>query len=139
MKTIITKIVLLLTIFSFFWLNLVWNTYSVIKVTVTEKIPGVKCDPDPAWYVWIYVCKVKPGFGTIVDMMGAIIKYFTFIAVLWGVLFIVYNGIMYSMGWMEWSLKDDAKKRIIQTLIWLLVLFLSWVILNLVAPWIYVA
>jgi hypothetical protein len=65
------------------------------------------------------------------------IKYFTFIAGIGGVLFLVVNGIMYSMGWMDAWMKDEAKKRIWKTLSGLIVLLLSWVILNLVAPWIY--
>lgn len=139
MKKTITKILLLLTIFSLFWLNFLSNTHAAdkIKVTVTEKIPWAWCweiKPDKT-----YDCEIEPWFWTVVSMMGSIIKYFTFIAALWGVLFIVYNGIMYSMGWMEVSLKDEAKKKIIKTLIWLMVLFLAWVILNLVAPWVYVA
>lgn len=106
-----------------------------IKVTVTEKIPGAWCE----WPEWgPYTCNVEAWFWTVTSMMWAIIKYATFLAALSGVLFIVYNWIMYSMGWIEQSLKDNAKKRIVQTLIWLAVLFLSWVILNLVAPWVYV-
>jgi hypothetical protein len=147
MKKIITKILLLLTTFSYLWISIVSNTYAAdaepIIVTVTEDIPGAECDEKKVEKDWktttTYDCKIKPWFGTIVAMMGKIIKYFTFIAALWGVLFIVYNWIMMSMGWMDQSLHDEAKKRIIQTLIWLLVLFLSWVILNVVAPWVYVA
>jgi len=69
--------------------------------------------------------------------MGGIIKYFTYIAALACVLFIVINGILYSMSGMDAGLKDGAKKRIIQTLLGLVVLMLAGVILNAVAPWIY--
>jgi hypothetical protein len=41
------------------------------------------------------------------------------------------------MWWAEASLKDDAKKRITATLIWLVLLFMSWLILHIIAPWIY--
>ena len=69
--------------------------------------------------------------------MWGIIKWFTYIAAIGAVLFIVINGIMYSMSGIDQSMKDEAKKRITKTLLWLVVLLLSWVILNLVAPWIY--
>jgi len=138
------KILILISIILIFWLNFTWITYAEdcaevdgwIKVTVTEKIPWACC-----WVwtnTWTYDCTIEPGFWTVTKMMWSLIKYFTFIASLGGVLFIVFNGIMYSMGWIEQTLKDNAKKRIVQTLIWLTVLLLSWVILNLVAPWIYV-
>ena len=139
--------IILISGISFSWiLNIVnaesWNT---IIVNVTEKIPGANCVPaEDVWpvqenYVWTYNCTVEPWFGTVTAMMWAMVKYFTFIAWLLWVLFIVFNGIMYSMGWIEQSLKDNAKKKIVQTLIWLTLLLLSWVILNLVAPWIYTA
>ncbi|MDD3145196.1 MAG: hypothetical protein PHV23_03725 [Candidatus Gracilibacteria bacterium] len=119
-----------------------------VKVRVTEKIPGVTCkevtdkngdiikaeDGAPA----LYDCEVEKGATQIVKMLGNIIKYFTYIASLVGVLFIVYNGILYSMGGADPSLKDDAKKRIIGTLIGLILLLLSGPILKLIAPWIFV-
>ena len=85
----------------------------------------------------MYECTVKKWFKSVIIMMWKVIKYFTYIASLWGVLFIIVNGIMYSMWWAEPSLKDEAKKRIVWTLVWLVLLFLSWVILNMIAPWIY--
>jgi len=144
------KILLTLSTILILWLSFTWivnaeNTSTDkaegITVTVTEKIPGAKCKPEKtdSSYTWTYDCTVEPGFWTVTNIMGSLIKYFTFIALLWWVLFIVYNGIMYSMGWVEQTLKDNAKKRIVETLIWLTVLLLSWVILNLIAPWIYVA
>lgn len=137
------KILLLLLIILISGLCFTWISYAElwdIKVTVTEKIPGAWCEPKDAdsSYTWTYICTIKSWFWTVTSMMWAMIKYFSFIAWLVWVLFIVYNGIMYSMGWIEQSLKDNAKKKIIQTLIWLILLFLSWVILNLVAPWVYI-
>ena len=140
MKKIIIKILLILTIFTSFWLDIMWNTKAAswIIVEVTEYIPGTWCNPKPsASYTWTYICTVEPWFESVVGMMWEVIIQFTFLVSLAWVLFIVYNGIMYSMGWMEQSLKDDAKKRIIQTIIWLIVLFLSWAILYIVAPWVY--
>jgi hypothetical protein len=145
MKSILIKILLVLSILSLFWANFIWNTYaeeestdSGIKVKVTEKIPGANCteisvDGKITWYE----CNVAKGFSSVTTMMWNIIKYFTYIAALSWVLFIVINGILYSMWGIEQSLKDESKKRIIWTLIWLILLMLSWVILNIIAPWIY--
>lgn len=106
---------------------------NAVSVEVTEAIPWANC--SGGWGE--YTCNVGTWFSTISQMMGGIIKYFTFIAALGWVLFIVINGILYSMSWMDQSLKDGAKKRIIQTLLGLLLLMLSGVILNAIAPWVY--
>ena len=119
------------------------NTGTWIVVTVTEKIPWAWCwkhkhrDIDKKAGTKYYECTVQKGFWQITLMLGNMIKYFTFLAGLWGVLFIVINGILYSMGGIDSGWKDEAKKRITKTLLWLAVLLLSWVILNAVAPWIY--
>lgn len=120
---------------------------STVKVRVTEKVPGVECSPvtnkewkiikDENWAPAMYDCKVEKWATQIVKMLGNIIKYFTYIALLGWVLFIVYNGILYSMWWADPSFKDDAKKRITATLIWLILLLLSGPILQIIAPWIY--
>jgi hypothetical protein len=151
MKNIIIKILLVLSILSFSGLNGIWSTYAAtwITVTVTEKIPGAWCDKINAewnidknykpkkWETQMYECTVEKWFWSVIKMMWNIIKYFTYIASLGAVLFIVVNGILYSMWWAEPSLKDEAKKRITATLIWLVLLFLSWIVLNMIAPWIY--
>ncbi len=82
-------------------------------------------------------CTIKSWTSAIMNLMWWIIKYATFLVWLLAVLFIVINWIMYSMGWMDQSLKDESKKRIIKTLVWIIVLLMSWVILNFIAPWIY--
>lgn len=151
MKKIITKLLLIFFLLWIVGINFIDNTFAekdVITVKTTEKIPGADCKEIP-WIntseVWPIIpwpstweCKIKPWFGSVMKMMWAIIKYFTFIAGLWGVLFIVINGIMYSMGGMDQGMKDESKKRITKTLVWLILLFLSWAILNMIAPWIYV-
>lgn len=145
MKTKLLKILLLVISFTIFNISSISSTFAAeesqwIKVTVTEKIPGANCTPkdkDKNWVVLNYECNVAKWFTSVTEMMWNIIKYFTYIAALWWVLFIIINGILYSMWWAEPSMKDDAKKRITATLVWLVVLFLSWVILNLIAPWIY--
>ena len=65
------------------------------------------------------------------------IKYFTYIASLAAVLFIVINGLLYSMAGINDGLKTGAKERIMKTLIGLIILLLSGVILNAIAPWVY--
>ena len=142
MKKIIIKILIISVIFLNIWF--ISNAYAEettwITVTVTEKIPGAWCTEiknDKGKITW-YTCTVEKWFWSVVTMMWGIIKYFTFIAWLFGVLFIIVNGIMYSMWWIDASMKDEAKKRITGTIIWLILLLLSWVILNMIAPWIYV-
>ena len=151
MKNKLIKITILFYLLSWFNINLISSTYAAdssawIIITVTEKIPGASCSTiDSKWNPWVakegeaqmYNCSVAKWFTSVTVMLWKIIKYFTYIAALWWVLFIIINGILYSMWWIEESMKSEAKKRITATLIWLLVLFLSWVILNLIAPWIY--
>jgi hypothetical protein len=156
MKNILIKIILLLSISIFIWLNYISNTYAEdswkVTVIVTEQIPWAWCEEVKSdwktkgwltkkevedWETQMYKCEIKKGFWSVIEMMWRIIKYFTFIASLWAVLFIILNGILYSMWGAEPSMKDDAKKRIMWTLIWLVLLLLSWVILNIIAPWIY--
>ena len=84
-----------------------------------------------------YFCNVPRWVNWFEIVMAWFIKYITFIASLAWVLFIVVNWIMYSMWWADDSLKTESKKRIIQTLIWLILLLMSWVILHIVAPWVY--
>jgi len=138
------KIILLsILIISTFWIS---NTYAddkAISVQVTEKMPWMtSCTPDTlsatelaAWET--YTCIIEPGFWSVQLMLSGMIKYFTFIAGIAWVLFLVINWVMYSMWWMDPGMKDEAKKRISKTLVGLMVLFCSWIILNLVAPWIY--
>lgn len=131
MKKLIVISAILLS--SFFLTEYVWAAY--VEVQVTEPVPWANCwaaDSD-----WVHTCQVQAGFGTVMELFGGIIKYFTLIAALWSVLFIVINGILYSMAGINDGLKTWAKDRIVKTLIWLILLLLSWVILNAIAPWIY--
>ena len=160
MKNILIKIVLIISVSLFILLNYISNTYAAdenkdsgkVTVVVTEAIPWAWCkavqsdwktpwfiskEELKAWKTQMYKCEIEKWFTSVIKMMWNIIKYFTFIASLWAVLFIILNGILYSMWGAEPSMKDDAKKRIIWTLIWLVLLLLSWVILNIIAPWIY--
>lgn len=131
MKKILLLVVIVLS--SFFLIQQVWAAY--IEVQVTERVPGANCgaaDSDG-----VYTCQVQSGFWSVMELFWGIIKYFTLIAALWSVLFIVINGILYSMAGINDSLKTWAKDRIVKTLLWLILLLLSWVILNAIAPWIY--
>lgn len=138
MKKIIISLLIIIWIwlFSNTFANENWHT----KVRTTEKVPWVTCDPVPNWeeYPNLYDCKVPKWAHWVISMLWDMIKYLTFIALLSWVMFIVYNGILYSMWWADQSLKDESKKRITATLIWLILLLLSWPILKLIAPWIYV-
>ena len=139
MKKILGFIALSFIILSFwFTINTAYaNTWSGITVVTTAEIPGAKCIEQTWDKKWTWECTVQKGFWQITLMLGNMIKYFTFIAGLWGVLFIVINGILYSMGGIDSGWKDEAKKRIVKTLTGLAILLLSWVILNAIAPWIY--
>lgn len=146
MKNFLIKILLVLSTLILSGIYTIWNTYATegswswITVIVTEKIPGANCvaiTANTSIETWMYKCTVEKWFWSVIKMMWNVIKYFTYIASLGWVLFIVINWILYSMWWADPSLKDDAKKRITATLIWLVLLFLSWVILNMIAPWIY--
>ncbi len=112
------------------------NTAGVIKVPTTEKVPGAQCSKDgDGWYI----CHVGTGFSSVTRLVWEMVKYFTYLTALAAVLFIVINGILYSMAGINEWLKNTAKDRIIKTLIGLVILLLVWVILNAIAPWIYVA
>jgi len=137
-------IIILILIISFSFQASYVNAWDTVTIRTTEKVPWVNCQPVPKkdWMPWevypnLYDCEVEKWVWQIVSMLWQIIKYFTYIALLSWVLFIVYNWILYSMWWADQSLKDDSKKRIIWTLIWLILLLLSWPILQLIAPWIY--
>lgn len=142
MKKILLLLCFLFSLFTFSYVQAEEN--GTVKVKTSEKIPGLDCTVWEKRDLWdgngtqqYYECRVQKGAGNITGMLWAIIKYFTFLAGIGAVLFIVVNGIMYSMGGIEVSMKDEAKKRIIASLIWLALLMLSWVFLNMVAPWVY--
>ncbi|MDQ7008676.1 MAG: hypothetical protein Q9M94_00090 [Candidatus Gracilibacteria bacterium] len=136
MKIIITKILIILSIFGLF--GTIQNTYAEAQnvVEVTESIPGANCVFDGEKN--LYVCTTERGFGAIMVVMGEILKYFTFLAGLFSVLALVVGGIMYSMGGANDSLKSTAKEYIQKSLMGLVLLLLSGTILYMIAPWVYV-
>ena len=140
-KRILTLLVILIVTF---WIN---NTFAIDTVEV--RVP-VDLTPILWWDVfWLangcslvtesgdYVCNIPKWISWFQFVMSWLIKYLTFIAWIGAVLFIVVNWILYSMSWMDDSLKADAKKRIVKTLIWLSLLLLSWLLLHVIAPWVY--
>lgn len=152
------KILIILTLLFTWFSNVSYVNANWVDVIVTEKIPWANCTIIQ-WTGWnfdtwkdanwkqnheydfekptLYKCKVEKWWKSVIKMLWWIIKYFTFIVSLVWVLFIVINGILYSMSWLDEWLKKEAKERITLTLTWLLILLLSWAILQLIAPWIY--
>ena len=130
---IITRIYLFLSIIALTFIPVFWAWSA--SVTVTTPVPWVSC-----WTAndkWEVECMVPTGFAGVQGIFATMIKYFTYIAILWSVLFIIINGIMYSMAGLNDGLKATAKDRITKTLIGLVLLLLSWFILNTLAPWVY--
>ena len=107
------------------------DTIEPITVKVTEKVPGANCLDIGDW---LYECEIEPGFKSVQSMIGQIIKWFTAITVLAAVLFIVINGILLIVGGDE---VGEVKKRIVWGIVWLVLVLLSGVILNMLAPWVY--
>ncbi|MDD2566077.1 MAG: hypothetical protein PHZ26_05115 [Candidatus Gracilibacteria bacterium] len=112
------------------------STTGGTKVVVTEKIPGMTCsgaDNQPL-ETRKYECTIKPGFGSVMDLLSWLIKYITLIAILVSVLMLVVSGIRMSIE----GKKDDAKKLFTRVIISLIVLFMMGFILNTIAPWIFI-
>lgn len=122
----------------FFW---IWfqNSFADSSTTGSAKIK-VKTTVDFHWAIdWCSKdsCEFQTWTQWVLKTIWWMIKYTTFIVGLLAVLFIVINWILYSMSWIDQSAKDTAKKRITKTLIWIILLLMSWTILNVLAPWIY--
>jgi len=129
-------IILLFIVLSIFNINILSanEEKNSTKVTVVEYIPGANCEEK-----WdnTYECSITHWFDVVTEVMWNIIKIFTWIVVVAWVLFIVINWIMLSMWWMDSSVKEAVKWRITKTIIWLVLLLMSWVILSIIAPWVY--
>jgi hypothetical protein len=93
---------------------------------------------NPTKDTGVFICHIQTWFASISDVLWQIIKYFTFITWLAWVLFIIYNWIMLSMAWLNDWLKAKAKENIQKTILWLILLLLSWLFLNFIAPWVYI-
>ena len=123
------KIIAFITAF----ILLFWSIYQVwaVEIGTTVDLSPIINGCTSTW------CTINSWTDAVLKIMWWIIRYTTFLIWLIGVLFIVVNWIMYSMWWMDQSMKEESKKRIIKTIIWLIVLLMTWTILNFIAPWIY--
>ena len=79
------------------------DTPQPTTVIVTEEIPGAGCkcmvnDNCTNPTTKKYSCTIKSGFGSVMDLLGGLIKYTSFIIALVGVLMLVYSGIEMSMS-----------------------------------------
>ena len=113
-------------------------------VTVTEEIPGMKCDavPPKEWEKSgpeskKYKCTIQPGFGSVMLILRGLIKYATFITALIAVLMLVVSGVQYSIAGADKWAADAAKKRIGKVIAGIILLFLIGFILNSVMPAVY--
>ncbi len=113
-----------------------WKIKVKISSDFSAILPG-QCDKSGEWKSSYYYCNVPKWINWFNIIMAWLIKYITFIASIAWVLFIVINWILYSMWWADDSLKTESKKRIIQTLIWIILLLMSWIILRIIAPRVY--
>lgn len=119
-------------------------SYSIVRAA--EKTPGANCtlienagekdEKTGKMIPVLYECKVAKWAAGVTAMLWEMIEFFYFLSLLCGVMFLVYSGILYSMGGAEPSLKETAKTRIQQTLIGLVVLLCSGYILGLF-DWVY--
>jgi len=134
MKIIIKLILFIsLALFGINSYNISYAEWETNTIEVSEKIPWANCVAYENWYK----CETPRGFAWMMLVMWDLLKYFTYIAWLFSVLALVAGWVMYSMWWANESLKSSAKDYIEKSLIWLVLLLLSWVILYLVAPWVY--
>lgn len=95
MKKIAFILALLISSFAFLTPLASYAAVGSIEVSTTENVPGAMCSPDGDNG---YTCHIPKGFGAVTMIMGEMVKYATFIAALGGVLYLVINGILYSMS-----------------------------------------
>ncbi|EKE27528.1 MAG: hypothetical protein ACD_3C00196G0021 [uncultured bacterium (gcode 4)] len=142
-KFLILAIVFLASIWAFWSYSFAAGTgtaaSSVTKITVTENIPWMDCKLK-TWAGWgdtvttrKYVCEIGWNFWAVMLMLKGMIKYVTFLSILVAVLMLVLSGLKMSLEW-----KKDDKKMFKRVLVALLVLFSMGLILNSIAPWIYI-
>lgn len=136
-KKIICALILFWSIFSLNTAYAEEGKEYTTTVKITEKMPRTfwVCSDEKEWKY--YTCEIKPQFESVLSIITWFIQYFTFITVLAWVFFIVLNSILIIMSWIDSQLKEDAKARMMKTIYWLVLLLLSWVILNAIAPWVY--
>lgn len=148
-KIIKVLLIILLSLTSFQGISYaIWETgeQQTTTVTTTEKIPWLDCTYIPDNSMWPpapenmssvntrkYKCTVKSWMESFFDILKALVKYFLFIAVLVIVL-------MIALSWIRMSIagkNDAAKKQFTHLIEAILIIFLMWSILKIIAPWIY--
>lgn len=130
MKKILLTIVLF--IIPIFFTSVFADSVNV-KVPLDLKSMWLDCKATSTYYT----CTIQTWFASVSTTIWQIIKYFTFITGLAWVLYIIFNWIMLSMAWLDQNMEKQSKDNIKKALIWLILLLLSWAILNFIAPWIY--
>jgi len=114
-----------------FRISFVSTTYADDTITFSAKVKIPGCD----WNKEKETCTIKKWFAGVMMVIGALIKYATYLTFLAWVLFLVIQWILLAAGSAE---VEVIKKRIIFWIIGIALLSLSWVILNIIAPWVYV-
>lgn len=144
-KIIFYFVFLLLLFFPNFFVNAEdWaSEEKTVTLITNEKLPWVRCEEietaNKDWKNVIkqYKCYLKTSSSSIISIFWSVIKWFSYIAWLIGVVFLVYGWILYSLSGISWDLNTKAKEKITQVLIWIVFLLLTWTILVLIAPWVY--
>lgn len=147
MKNLIKLIILFSCIILWLFLITANNTYAAdkeitLKVETTEEVPwgnctAIKWSDTAKKNPTLYQCEIKKWFNSVMEVLNKMIKYWTLIAALTWVLFIVINWIAISASGVDSWAKEAAKWRIIQTILWLILLLLTGTILSIIAPWVY--
>lgn len=145
------KILLILSLFFISFWTVFWNweekkenssESTTVKVNIwtdLETLTWYSCSPilNDKKQISHYECTVPKWMSWVTSMIHNIIKYFTFIVLIWAVLFTVINWILYSLWWVEADLKSKVKWRIVNLVLWIILLFSTWYILQTLAPWIF--
>ena len=114
-KNITKKIALLgSTFFLLFWAQAAF----AVGYALLESIPGIPAGSAPSLYTYL-----RAVFLTGIGLAGVL-----------AVLMIVIGGIQYIGSGMSPSGKEDAKERITNAIMGLLLALLSWIILNTINP-----
>ena len=124
-----------------------------VEVIVTENIPWLGCTPEKQFTdsaegvtLWVttdsndatrYVCDVPVWMEWALIVLGKMIRWLTGFAMVCAVLFLVFNGMRLTTGWVDTEAKWKVKSQIMMTLGWIVLLLLSGPILKLIAPWVY--
>ena len=152
-KLLLILFIWFLTFWSIFTVKADWET---IEVIVSTDIPWAGCLPC-GWEKWddcsqastsnstdqekktwlLYKCTVKRWMKWFAEMIWKIVQNATFIVLLFWVLFLVVNWVLYAMWWLNPEFRTRSKDLIIKTILWIILLLLSWYILVWLAPWVY--